>query len=193
MTNALAENFQEQRFCISVSNEPRFNGVSVETPRVAHFGGASRAILRRRDLLLLVDRDVIHLLTAGIDAFGRDRPGLPVTRYRGRLSGRDLSAFLGNRLHRVRVDARARDRIRIGVVPGHGAVLSVVVRGEFPVSRRAVCQYLIDDDLRARPNGFDLRGRALRTGPGAVLRFREIELPDAHLRIALCERGSRRA
>ena len=74
----------------------------------------------RLPLLPFVDRDVVHLLPAGIDPLGRDRPGLPIARHRRRLCRGHLSSFLRNSLHSRRIDARARDISVSGLFPVTG-------------------------------------------------------------------------
>ena len=54
-------------------------------------------------------------------------PRLAVSRHHRLLSGRDFTGLLRHRLHGVGVDARARDRVGVGVVPGDRDVLAVVV------------------------------------------------------------------
>ena len=134
------------------------HGVSEQRQREARDASASRTPRR------------CSPVARRIRTSGRHRPGLAVSRHDRPLRQGDFPGLLLNRMHRGGVDARARNRTRVGVVASDGSILAVIGRRALPVSRRSISDTWSTTTFVPFP-GLDLGGGALRNGPGAVFDF----------------------
>src|SRR5688572_19230018 len=120
-------------------------------------------------LLLFVNRDVVHLPSSGTRTCRGDGSRLSVGRHDRRLTGGHFAGLLSDRANGVGIDARARNRVGVGIVPDDRTVLAVVVGRDLPMSRPTIRERLVDDDFRPLAGGLDGASGAPRRGARDVL------------------------
>ena len=119
------------------------------------------------ELLLVVDRAVVHLHAHGVGAADRNRSTLPIFCDHDFARQRSLAAFLVGQLGGAIVNFLVRTRVRGGIASKR-IVLAVEFAGPFTVRGLAIAVDTIDGDLYVVTGSFINDGmKFLEPSPGS--------------------------